>query len=105
MGNKYDEAVRQLAAWHAEGMNPRVTVYAVPDPTREEVRLIEVSRAFPDMRTPVAVFIGPTRDFPFTSGTLCVTPSQLSQIEAGELPLPDGWDFGQSTKVWPRGAS
>jgi len=99
--NDYDQAVRTLAAWHAEGVRPKVTVYAIPDPDRQEVRLIEVSNAFPETRGLVPITIGPTPDFPFTSGTLSVTTTQLHLIKSGDLPLPKGWDLAKGTKVWP----
>ena len=105
MGDAYDEAVRKLAAWHAEGMKPRLTVYAIPDPRREEVRLIEVSRIFPETRDLVPVTIGPTPDFPYTSSTLSITPVELHLAKSGELPLPNGWDFSSGRKVWPGDAA
>ena len=101
VGDTYDEAVRKLAAWHAEGVTPSVTVYAIPDPERREVRLIEVSDAFPETGIPAPVTIGPTPDFPYTSGTLSVTPTELHLIRSGELALPEGWDFTSGKKVWP----
>ena len=76
-------------------------VYAIPDPEQREVRLIEVSRGFPETATPTPVTIGPTSDFPFTSGTITVTPGQLRLIRSGDLALPEGWDFSSSKKVWP----
>jgi len=102
MDDMYDEAVLQLAEWHAEGARPRVTVYAIPDPQRREVRLLEVSRGFPEVDRVVPVTIGPTPDFPYTSGTCAVASAQLDRIKSGELPLPEGWDFGARRKVWPR---
>ena len=101
MGDAYEAAVRRLAAWHAQGAKPRVTVYAVPDPQRREVRLIEVSKAFPEATVLEPVVIGPTPDFPYTSGTLAVTPGQLRLIRTGQIPLPHGWDFASRKKVWP----
>jgi len=101
MADAYDKAVRKLAAWHARGARPRVTVYAVPDPQRREVRLIEVSNAFPDTAPPEPVIIGPTRDFPYASGTLSVTTAAFRLIKAGRLPLPRDWDFASCKKVWP----
>jgi hypothetical protein len=103
MRDTYDEAVHQLAEWHAEGAKPKVTVYAIPDPQQREVRLLEVSLAFPEAGQLIPVTIGPTPDFPYTSGTLCVAPVQLRSIKSGELLLPEGWDFRARRKVWPGG--
>jgi len=105
MEDAYDEAVRTLAAWHAEGTKPRITVYAIPDPRRREVRLLEVSRLFPETRDLVPVTIGPTRDFPFSSSTLSISPAELRLIRSGELLLPSGWDFTLGRKVWPSDAA
>lgn len=101
MEDAYDEAVRKLAAWHAEGVESELTVYAIPDPARREVRLIEVSDLFPEMDDPYVITIGPTSDFPLTSSTLSVSHGDLHLVESGERSLPDGWDFKAAKKVWP----
>ena len=108
MTGKYVNHVRRLARSHAEGVQPLVTVYAIPDPQEQEVRLIEVSDAFPHARRPAPVTIGPTHDFPYTSGTISITNAQWNAVLSGDasridftLELPDGWDIHQCQKVWP----
>ncbi|HJN15884.1 MAG TPA: hypothetical protein QGH10_10355 [Armatimonadota bacterium] len=98
----YLEAARKLAKWHAED-EPGTQVYVIPDPGGLVVNLIEVSDAFPNAAKPWPVTIGPTPDFPYTSGTLSITPTQFHQVGTGELQLhlPAGWDFSRKQKVWP----
>ena len=96
----YLRAVKQLARWHAEGEDG-ITIYVLPDPDEREVRLVEVSDAFPRADNPRAITIGATPDFPYTSGTLCITRAQVDQVREGEMALPDGWQWDGHKQVWP----
>lgn len=105
---RYDEAVELLARWHGEDQDPSVTIYAFPDPDQAVVRLVEVSEAFPAgdkvEGKPTTYALGRSKDFPYRSEVVMVTPSEWDQIASGKLKLPEGWRFSECRKVWPDGS-
>ena len=96
----YDEAVRNLAAWHDDD---DVTIYYLPDPASRTVRLVEVSSSFSDDNELRPVAMGPSAEFPFPSSVLLVSKSDWTRVVSKEMPMPQGWDLTELEKLAPHG--
>ena len=110
----YDEAIRLLAAWHATD-DPDMRVWVIPDdepdPSRRQVRLVEVSNGFPESgatrpdghagtRNLIPVFpLGKSAEFPYQSRVAQVTPAEWDRLRRGELRLTQPWDLNRAREV------
>jgi len=97
----YDDAVRLLARWHGEEQAFPLTIFAIPDPRHEEVRLIEVSDEFPQPGPVVPILMGRSKEFPFRSAVALATEDEWRQLQRGEIELKEDWDISKATRVWP----
>ena len=97
----YDEAVLELARWHAEGEDPPVKVYVLPDPDEQTVRLVEVCDAFVSLDQPEPWSFGRSRELPFPSQVIQVSTPDWQRLWRGEKPLPPGWSLEALKQVWP----
>ena len=99
--SSYDDAIRTLVGWH-RGLGGRgFRAYAFPDPSREVVRLVEVSSEVQDTGDLLPVTFGASEQFPFRSTVAMATPRQWAQVMAGDLQLPEGWDSREMRQVYP----
>ena len=97
----YQQAVEVLAQWHAAGEDAPQAIYHFDDPDRQEIRLIEVSETVPASGQVQVLPIGSSKEFPFSSAVALVTPDEWEQLEAGELSLPEKWDWEKRRQVYP----
>jgi len=97
----YDEAVLELARWHAEDEDPPVTVYVLPDPERETVRLVEVCEAFMSQEQPDGLQFGRSREMPYPTQVIQLSTGDWGQVQRGEKTLPPGWLHDELKQVWP----
>ena len=95
----YEEAVATLASWHTEGLGPDVRVFSSPDPKGSVVRLIEVSGAFPASGEARPFTFGRSKDFPYPSSVIQVTPEEWEQIQRGAIRLPSDWELSDLRRV------
>lgn len=96
----YDDAVRVLTRSHGESLDPGGRLFAFDDPSKREVRLLEVTACTPATGV-MPIAIRASDHFPFRSVIIQVTPEEWKIIEARELPLPTGWDLGSRREAWP----
>jgi len=94
----YEEAVRTLARWHLEGLDA-AEVYSFPDPAGETVRLVEVSPRFPASGEPYPFTFGRSKEFPFRSSVIQITPGEWRDVLSQRLALPAEWDVGSRQRV------
>lgn len=97
----YEDACRMLIRTHSANEPALEQIYLVPDPERQEVRLIEVNPATAPTGELMLFELGKTPDFPFRSVIGEVTPAEWASIRAGALPLPSGWDV-PTEPAWRR---
>ncbi|MBI4580696.1 MAG: hypothetical protein HY718_13400 [Planctomycetes bacterium] len=120
----YEDACSVLARSHAEEVQFPIRVYCFPDPTRQEVRLVEISNSFPEnvdstryaarmdpgpgegpaqakLVVPV-VTLRPSDDFPFRSSVALVTEAEWERILAGDLRIGGKWRTDDRYQIWPQ---
>lgn len=97
----YDDAVKTLVGWHAEGQDDLDAIYLFPDSSGQVVRLVEVCRSFAETGDVAPVSFGASAEFPFKSSVALVTPAQWKDIQSGALSPPQGWEWGKQKQVWP----
>ncbi len=117
---RYEDACFVLAKSHAEEHGFAVRVMCFPDPSKKEVRLVEISDSFPvnqygavmcpgpnggpgqaKLTIPV-VALRPSPDFPFRSSVALVTEAEWDRVAAGELAVAGNWDLQNSYQIWPQ---
>jgi hypothetical protein len=98
----FDDAVQMLARVHGEGMEHPVRIYWIPDPNRQQVRLVEVSNDFPAYGPAVPIALGQSRTFPYSSSVALATEDDWKAIRDGRTPFPEDWNVGDAKQVWPR---
>lgn len=105
--SKYDAAVNRLADEYAEVHNELgdLEIFALPDPKKKTVQIIEVSDSFPEMTKGSGMWpihfkaIG---TFRFPTAQLIATRSEWKKIKNGKLKILADWDVKALKKVWPR---
>jgi hypothetical protein len=100
----YEDACRMLIRAHTENEPALEQIYLVPDPERQEVRLIEINPETAPTGELMLFELGRTPDFPFRSVIGEVTASEWESIRVGALPLPAGWALPPEP-VWRREAA
>lgn len=90
----YPTAVRTLVNWHREGEQPPQKIILFPDPDGQEVRLLEVTELVPETGELYPITFGATKELPYRTVVMQVTPREWEAIRAGKMPLPEGWDMG-----------
>ncbi len=117
---RYEDACLVLAKSHAEEHGFDVRVMCFPDPSKKEVRLVEISDSFPvnqygvvmcpgpnggpgqAMRTIPVVALRPSTDFPFRSSVALVTEAEWNGVAAGELAVAGNWESSNHYQIWPQ---
>lgn len=105
--SKYERAVQKLADEYAEVHNELgdLEIFALPDPQKKTVQIIEVSDSFPKMMKGEGMWpihfkaIG---SFRFPTAQLIATRSEWKKIKNGKLKIHAAWDVKALKKVWPR---
>lgn len=98
----YEDAIIALARWHGESFDHDVKIFSVPDPDRQQIRLIEVSDSFPTPGPALPIPLGRSADFPFRSSVALATEADWQQIKNGVIEYPYSWDIQQARQVWPQ---
>jgi hypothetical protein len=101
MAGKKDK-VRQVLAHAHYAFEPGITqIYAVlSDPKKEAkssepIKLLEVNQdTIASGVLPLGFDPAPAKGIPYPSIIIEVTPAEMEQIRARELPLPHGWTLG-----------
>ena len=99
MGVDYPTAVRTLVDWHREGEQPPQRIFIFSDPDGQEVRLLEVTVLVPETGELYPIAFGATSELPYRTVVVQVTPDEWEAIEAGEIPLPEGWDMSSCEEL------
>ena len=99
----YQQATRVLARWQGESGPPDLEIFAFPDSQKQVVRLMHVSKTFPDLGGVRVYRMGRSAEFPFRSEIAQVLPKYRDKIKAksGEKLLPSDWESGTEERVWP----
>ena len=99
----YQEAMRVLARWQGESGPADLEIFAFPDPQKQVVRLMHVSKTFPDLGGVRVYRMGRSAEFPFRSEMAQVLPKYRDKIKtkSGERLLPPEWRPGTEQRVWP----
>ena len=92
------EAARELATNHSTFDPDVVEIVRIDAQAREErpgepIKLLEVNATSVPAGV-VPIYFGPTKQTPFPSIIVAVTPEEFERIQSKELPLPDGWRLG-----------
>ena len=95
----YGEAILTLARWHREGDETPTPIYAFPDPDQRKVRVIEVTQIVPQTGEVYPFEFAPTAEMPFRAAIAQVTPDEWTDISAGRIALPEGWDLAAMVSV------
>ncbi len=98
----YQDAVQRLAEWHAEEMGGAAQIYLFEDPESKVVRLLEVTDQTPPSGSVDAYSFRPTANFPFQSQIAQITPEEWREVDAGRIPLPDGWLPNHRRQLYPK---
>jgi hypothetical protein len=90
----YELTAHELAAAHRLADPQTVVVMLDPDPAEQEIRLVEVSTTAPTTRELYPFAFDARRDqgINFPSVVLLLSPIEWKEVNAGQLPLPAGWD-------------
>ena len=98
----YEEAVAILTQSHSvdDLAAGDLQIYFFPDPFRTTVRLLSVSKNYPDW-DPTPFSIGRSHDFPFATSITSCTSEQWKEIVSGTRKLPIGWNSTEYRQVWP----
>ncbi len=95
-----DEIARLLADAHREAEPSISRIVRIVGPqeadVREPVKLLEVNPSTsPSGVLPIA-FAPDLPSVPFASVVVEVTPDEFAKIEAGQIPLPNDWQLGDT---------
>jgi hypothetical protein len=92
----YEQTARMLAAAHRAKESLSV-VMLDPDPSQQEIRLLEVSPAAATTHElyPFAFGARPDLGIDYPSVVLLLSPDEWNEVQAGQLPLPKGWTLGR----------
>lgn len=89
--NSIESYVRQLAREHFEFERELDSIVWFKD--SNDARLLAVTEdSFPVGKVLVFSFRG-TDEYPYPLRIGEVTPEEWARVEAGEIPLPEGWDL------------
>jgi hypothetical protein len=99
MNRSRDEAARELAFSHGQAEEAVSKVIRLlsdrEGDASEPIKLLEINaNTFPAGIIPV--IFGDSADFPFASVIVEVTPDEFQSIRSGKLPLPEGWEMGET---------
>lgn len=99
-GLTYRETAQDLANAHRR-VDPETTILLLPDPAQAEIRLIEVSPRSPASGDviPFPFAARPDLGISYRSVVILLNPSEWQGVEAGRLPLPQGWDLGARVEL------
>jgi hypothetical protein len=86
-----EEVARLLADSHRKANPNTVGVWLAPDSDGREIRLVEVSQTAPYTGEVLPVRFPPKGDIVFPTVVVLLNRRELAEVDAGELPLPDGW--------------
>jgi hypothetical protein len=88
----YQQTAQMLATAHRAKEHLTV-VMLDPDPSQQEIRLLEVSPATATTRElyPFAFGARPDLGIDYPSVVLLLSPDEWSDVQARRLPLPQGW--------------
>jgi hypothetical protein len=76
------------------------SIYLVPDPKQEEVRLVEVSKTAPTTDEVFPIYFEAQSDIELPSGVVLLSDEEWEKVQKGQLHLPDGWGApGQLEKL------
>jgi hypothetical protein len=102
--DNYEAAVYKLADEYAEVHNVMkdLEIFALPDPHKETVQIIEISDSFPETRDLWPVRFQASTEFPFPTAQLIVTKKEWRDVKRGKLKILANWDVKKMPKVWPR---
>ena len=83
----YDNAVHYLADEYAQVHNRLndLEIYALHDPQRQIVQIIEVSNLFPETGELWPVRFKRTTDFPFDTAQIIMTKDEWQRVRTGAL--------------------
>ncbi len=77
----------------------RIRSDAAEDAQAEPIKLLEVNAdTVPTGITPVYFAPRASRDIPYPSVIIDVTPEEFARVQADELRLPDGWRIGEELR-------
>jgi len=88
----YRQVAESLAAAHRRVDTGIVKVFLAVDPLEREVRLVEVTTESPTTMEVLPVRFRPTREVPFPSAVLLLSPEEWAARERREIDVPDGWE-------------
>ena len=99
MNRNRDEVAKELAISHAQAEDSVSKVIRLlsdrEGDASEPIKLLEINaNTFPAGIIPVIV--GDSEDFAFASVVVEVTPDEFQSIRSGKLPLPEGWEMGET---------
>ena len=99
-----EEAVQEMVAWHYK-VDPNMTeVIRFLSPNEENpdepISLLDVSPDTLSSGNVMTFLFGPYGDFPYQMRTATITPEEMEQVRRQEIPLPPGWNLGNSV-VYP----
>ncbi|MDP3277248.1 MAG: hypothetical protein Q8Q09_18810 [Deltaproteobacteria bacterium] len=96
------EIAGELAQAHVED-DPQTTAVYYVEGVHDEIRLVEVSGSLGNGGVgevlPFRFKPQPEHGIPFASVLVLLSPSEWTQVQAGTLELPQGWDLDKLKKV------
>ncbi len=87
------DIANELADAHREADPDTLGVYLAPDPSEQEIRLVEVSRSVGTTGEVLPFRFGARADqgIPYPSVVVLLSPEEWEQLSAGKLQLPATW--------------
>lgn len=93
----YLQTARELAEAHRQADPGTTLIYLNPDPTEQEIRLLEVSSASPTSGElyPFSFTARPDLGIHYPSVVLLLSRQEWEDLQQGKLQLPSGWTLNR----------
>jgi hypothetical protein len=87
----FEQTAMELAQAHCQEDPTTHMVWLDHDPSRKEVRLVEVSSAAAESSEIFAVHFEANHEIPVRSAVILLSDAEWARVDSGHLSLPDGW--------------
>jgi hypothetical protein len=86
-----EDIAKMLADAHRKADPNTVGIWLAPDSDGREIRLVEVSQTAPYTGEALPIRFPPKGTILFPTVVVLLNRRELAEVDAGELPQPEGW--------------